>query len=82
MNNQTIVDLLPPILTVDDIAKRHHKSMWTIHRRIHEKKLKAYKDGGEWRIRREWLLDYEDRLMNSHTKGGEAIEQSEAAGMD
>lgn len=75
MNNQTIVDMLPPILTVDDVAQRHRKSMWTILRRIHDKKLKAYKDGGEWRIRREWLLEYERSLMAPALHENEAVNQ-------
>lgn len=57
-------DVIKPILTVADVAVRHQTSMWTIHRRIHSKQLKAYKDGGEWRIRRECLIEYEDNLMN------------------
>lgn len=56
---------LPPILTVMDVARRHQKSMWTILRRIHSKKLRAYKDGGEWRIRREWLIDYEQSMIDA-----------------
>ncbi len=63
------MDSLPPILTVADVAKRHQKSMWTILRRMHTGKLRAYKDGGEWRLKREWLLEYEENMIASSARG-------------
>lgn len=57
------MDDLPTILTVDETAKYLRKCRMTIIRRIASGQLKAYKDGGEWRIKREWLLEYEASLI-------------------
>ncbi|WP_391574513.1 helix-turn-helix domain-containing protein [Cohnella sp.] len=65
MSNQTIVEMLPPILTTEEVAQRHRTSVFTIWRRIKSGKLKAYKDGGEWRIKRESLNEYERGMINA-----------------
>ncbi|MEK3950925.1 helix-turn-helix domain-containing protein [Paenibacillus sp. FSL H7-0703] len=54
---------LKPTLDVIDAAEYLKVSKYTVINRIKQGKLKAYKQGGRWRIRREWLLEYENDLL-------------------
>lgn len=57
---------LPNVLTLQEVADHLRRSTDTVRRRIKSGKLKAYLEGPHgYRIRREWLLDYEASL----TKG-------------
>nr|WP_302058569.1 helix-turn-helix domain-containing protein [Paenibacillus sp. MZ03-122A] len=40
-------------------------SKYTVINRIKQGKLKAYKQGRHWKIKREWLLEYEQGLIES-----------------
>ncbi|MFB9324224.1 excisionase family DNA-binding protein [Cryptosporangium minutisporangium] len=35
----------------------------TLKRRIQSKQNKAYKDGGYWKIKREWAEEYQNNLL-------------------
>ncbi|BFH70646.1 hypothetical protein J27TS7_57600 [Paenibacillus dendritiformis] len=59
---------LPPVLTVKDVAEYLRRSTKTIRRRIDSGEIRSYREGREHRIRREWLLEYEQQLM----EGGES----------
>ncbi|MUG26009.1 excisionase family DNA-binding protein [Paenibacillus macerans] len=61
---------LPPTLDVLDAAQYLKVSKYTVINRIKEGKLPAYKQGKYWRIKREWLLKYEESLgpKESNTK--------------
>lgn len=54
---------LRPTLDVKAVADYLNVSTITVKRRIKDGKLRAYKDGGYWKIKREWLLEYEERLI-------------------
>lgn len=56
---------LPPVLTIKDVAAYLQRCTKTIRNRIKSGELRSYKEGQEHRIRREWLLEYEQRLMDS-----------------
>ncbi|WDZ57699.1 helix-turn-helix domain-containing protein [Paenibacillus polymyxa] len=58
------LERLPPVLSLRQAAQYLGLSVVTLKRRIYEKKLKAYKDGGRWKIRREWILEYETNLLS------------------
>ncbi|WP_397346850.1 helix-turn-helix domain-containing protein [Paenibacillus polymyxa] len=61
------LDRLPLVLSLRQAAQYLGLSVVTLKRRIYEKKLKAYKDGGRWKIRREWILEYETNLLSECT---------------
>lgn len=61
MGNETICTLAPT-LDVIDAASYLKVSKFTIINRIKQGKLKAYKQGIYWRIKREHLLEYETTL--------------------
>ncbi|MFB0840990.1 helix-turn-helix domain-containing protein [Paenibacillus oleatilyticus] len=54
---------LPPVLTIKDAATYLQRSTRTIRRRIQAGEIRTYREGQEHRIRREWLLEYEERLI-------------------
>ncbi|MEK3788783.1 helix-turn-helix domain-containing protein [Paenibacillus sp. FSL K6-1230] len=54
---------LRPTLDVIDAAEYLNVSKYTVINRIKEGKLKAYKQGRGWRIKSEWLLEYEQQLI-------------------
>jgi excisionase family DNA binding protein len=56
-------DQIPFILSVKDAAQRLGISTPTLMRRINEKKIKAYKEGGHWKIKREWIAKYQNELL-------------------
>ncbi|WP_090738442.1 helix-turn-helix domain-containing protein [Paenibacillus sp. Mc5Re-14] len=58
----TNVDL-KPTLNVIDAANYLNVSKYTVINRIKQGKLKAYKQGRVWKIKREWLLEYENDLL-------------------
>lgn len=53
--------------TLDVVAAAHYLnvSKYTVINRIKQGKLKAYKQGIYWKIKREWLLEYEISLISS-----------------
>ncbi|EJW19193.1 helix-turn-helix domain-containing protein [Paenibacillus alvei] len=61
--NELQIITLPPVLTIKDAAEYFQRSTKTIRRRIKSGEIRSYKEGQEHRIRREWLLEYEQRLM-------------------
>lgn len=62
---------LRPTLDVVDAADYLNVSKYTVINRIKAGKLRAYKQGIRWKIKREWLLEYEASLI-----GGDKNEQS------
>ncbi len=51
------------IMDVKEAAEYLGISAWTVKNRIRTGVLRAYKQGNYWRIKREWLLDYERQLI-------------------
>ncbi|MNM25409.1 Helix-turn-helix domain protein [compost metagenome] len=55
----------PPIVSIDDVADYFKVSRSTIFRAIYAGKLKSFKLGKHRRIRREWITEYEESLINN-----------------
>ncbi|MBY9079602.1 helix-turn-helix domain-containing protein [Paenibacillus sp. HN-1] len=56
---------LRPTLDVLDVADYLKISKYTVINRIKQGQLKAYKQGIRWKIKREWLLEYEQNMIRS-----------------
>lgn len=54
---------IPHIMTLKHAAFLLGVSEITLKRRIYAKQIKAYKDGGYWKIKREWLEEYQNNLI-------------------
>ncbi|WP_438351554.1 helix-turn-helix domain-containing protein [Paenibacillus sp. FA6] len=54
---------IPHIMSLKQTAYWLGISEVTLKRRIYAKQIKAYKDGGYWKIKREWLEDYQNALI-------------------
>ncbi|MNC73403.1 Helix-turn-helix domain protein [compost metagenome] len=54
---------LGPTIDVVDAANYLNVSKYTVINRIKQGELRAYKQGKHWKIRREWLLEYEESLF-------------------
>lgn len=54
---------LAPTLDVIAAGQYLNISKYTVINRIKQGKLKAYKQGIYWKIKREWLLEYEESLL-------------------
>ncbi|AIQ61831.1 hypothetical protein PSTEL_00455 [Paenibacillus stellifer] len=64
---------IPHILTLKQAAYHLGLSEITLKRRIYAKQLKAYKDGGYWKIKREWLDEYQNNLISKTDEEANAI---------
>lgn len=53
----------PHIMTLKQAAQFLGLSELTLKRRIYGKQIKAYKDGGYWKIKREWAEEYQNALI-------------------
>lgn len=53
----------PYIMSLKQAALYLGISEPTLKRRIHSKQIKAYKDGGYWKIKREWAEEYQQNLL-------------------
>lgn len=58
----SVIDL-QPTLDVKDVAAYLKVSVFTVKNRLRAGELKGYKQGIYWRIKREWLLEYEASLI-------------------
>ncbi|KAF6569045.1 excisionase family DNA-binding protein [Paenibacillus sp. EKM206P] len=58
------LEQLPPVLSLRQAAQYLGLAEITLKRRIYDKKIRAYKDGWRWKIRREWILEYETNLLS------------------
>ncbi|MEF2965087.1 helix-turn-helix domain-containing protein [Paenibacillus sp. M1] len=54
---------IPHIMSLKQAAHHLGISEQTLKRRILSKKIKAYKDGGCWKIKREWIEEYQQALI-------------------
>ncbi|ASA22347.1 helix-turn-helix domain-containing protein [Paenibacillus donghaensis] len=63
-----MTEQLRPTIDVLDAAAYLSVSKYTVINRIKQGELKAYKQGNIWKIKREWLLEYEESLV-SQPKG-------------
>lgn len=54
---------IPHIMSLKQAAFLLGISEPTMKRRINSKQIKAYKDGGYWKTKREWLLEYQNALL-------------------
>ncbi|GJM72950.1 hypothetical protein HMSSN036_51660 [Paenibacillus macerans] len=54
----------PHIMTLKQAARFLGLSELTLKRRIYANQIKAYKDGGYWKIKREWADEYQNNLIN------------------
>lgn len=57
-------DQLKPTFDVMDAATYLNVSKYTVINRIKQEQLRAYKQGKHWKIKREWLLEYEESLIS------------------
>lgn len=53
----------PHIMSLKQAALYLGISEPTLKRRIQSKQIKAYKDGGYWKIKREWAEEYQNNLL-------------------
>lgn len=53
----------PHIMNLKQAALYLGVSEPTLKRRIHSKLIKAYKDGGYWKIKKEWADEYQNILL-------------------
>ncbi|WP_342480092.1 helix-turn-helix domain-containing protein [Paenibacillus sp. FSL L8-0340] len=60
-----MIEELKPTIDVLDAADYLNISKYTVINRIKAGELKAYKQGRCWRIKREWLLEYEGGLLGT-----------------
>ncbi|BFH16539.1 helix-turn-helix domain-containing protein [Paenibacillus melissococcoides] len=60
----TVPQDLPPVLKLKDVAAYFQRSTWTIRRRTKNGDIRFYKEGQEYRYRREWVLEYEQQLIS------------------
>lgn len=51
------------VMTLKQAARVLGLSEITLKRRIYAKQIKAYKDGGYWKIKREWVEEYQNNLI-------------------
>lgn len=49
--------------TLKQTAEKLSISEPTLRRRIRAKEIKAYKDGGVWKIESEWIDQYQEKLL-------------------
>jgi len=56
---------MPHIMSLKQAAFYLGVSEPTLKRRIYAKKIKAYKDGGYWKIKSEWVEEYQQALIQS-----------------
>lgn len=65
MNHLALIEskTLPPVLKLKDVAAYFQRSTWTIRRRSKNGDIRFYKEGQEYRYRREWVLEYEQRCI-------------------
>lgn len=54
---------IPHIMSLKQASLQLGISEPTLKRRIYAKQIKAYKDGGYWKIKREWLEEYQNELI-------------------
>ncbi len=57
------MDTLPQVLTIKDVSQYLRRSTKTVRDRIKSGEIRSYKEGQAYRIRREWMLEYEARLV-------------------
>lgn len=62
-NKRKNTDEVLQILSLKQAAEHLGLSEITLKRRIYAKQIKAYKDGGYWKIKREWILEYQNKLI-------------------
>lgn len=56
---------LRPTIDVLDAAAYLNVSKYTVINRIKSGKLRAYKQGNHWKIKREWFVQYEAELISN-----------------
>ena len=53
------------MLTLEQVRKHWgFKSTYPVRQLIRSNRLRATKIGGEWRVRRDWIKEYEDKQTN------------------
>ncbi|MBS5910731.1 MAG: helix-turn-helix domain-containing protein [Paenibacillus macerans] len=67
------MDELDPVVTVNDVAKYFKVSRSTIFKAIKSGALKSYKFGRQRRIKREWVLEYQNGLLKKAGYCGEDV---------
>lgn len=61
---------LKPTMDTVDVALYLNISIYTVINRIKAGKLRAYKEGKNWKIKREWVDDYQNDLISNFLKKG------------
>ncbi|UNK20193.1 helix-turn-helix domain-containing protein [Paenibacillus sp. N3/727] len=62
-NNEA--EILPPVCTISDVMSYFRLSRSTVSKLISTGKLKSFKYGNKPRIKREWILEYEESLIKA-----------------
>lgn len=71
---------IEPFLTVAQVANKLNRSEKTICRRINARKLRAHKEGAEWRIRPEDLAAYMRRCRFGDWPDGDDSPEEDGGG--
>ncbi|MGG3509685.1 helix-turn-helix domain-containing protein [Paenibacillus lautus] len=56
-------EVLPPVCTISDIMDYFKVSRTTVSKLINSEQIKSYKIGNKARVKREWVLEYEETLI-------------------
>lgn len=61
-------EVLPPVCTISDIMNYFKVSRTTVSKLINSEQIKSYRIGNKARVKREWVLEYEESLMPNFHK--------------
>lgn len=65
MTEKNSANGLPQVMTIKDAAHYLRRCTKTVRTRIKSGQIRSYREGNQFRIRREWLLEYESSLIES-----------------
>ncbi len=57
------MESIQQIMSLKQAARLLGLSEITLKRRIYAKQIKAYKDGGYWKIKHDWVNEYQNDLL-------------------
>lgn len=61
---------LPPVCKITDVMDYFQISRSSVYRLMKSGELKSYKHGNKPRIKREWIMEYEAKLIGLAEKEG------------
>lgn len=61
-------EILPPVCTITDVMNYFQLSRSTVWRLLKSGEIKSYRCSNKPRVKREWLLEYEESLIATSSK--------------